>query len=275
MKLFRFKCLPFRSSQFLSRLSLNKATNFNRHRQLVSFAVLGGAAAMTSAVVLCDSREGQSQSTQSGQFSNSTNSTNYTKELPAITGSWLQDKQRSESLAPFLKGLGVPSFAVFFVDMITTTLDISFEEQNGEVTVIGNDQTIFGTNTTQVVIGGPEAERLTRNKRKKFMISAGNDGIGIIINCRLFQRGDGWYTKQRWSIADDGALQEEMILCQPGLSDVVVNRYFNSVGEIQTSNTQQTDEINNYKYYGAVAAAVIVGGIGMWYVRGHGDNDKK
>ena len=44
----------------------------------------------------------------------------------AMSGVWVQDKKRCESLGPFLSGLGIPSFVAPFVDGISTTLRFVF-----------------------------------------------------------------------------------------------------------------------------------------------------
>lgn len=156
-------------------------------------------------------------------------------------GDWRQDSTRSESLAPFLCGLGVPRFAVVFVDAIRTDLSISCE--NGELTVV--DQTLFGKNTTQVILGGEEVERATKGGRKKFMLSGYKDAEGrLTVQCRLFQRGDGWFTRQSWIVLENGDLEDRMELQRPGHPNVVVTRVFEPLGK------------------GSISSAALAGGPG-------------
>ena len=49
------------------------------------------------------------------------------KVKPQI-GEWRQWKEESQSLAPFLKGIGAPAIATFFVDAILIRNDLSHED---------------------------------------------------------------------------------------------------------------------------------------------------
>mmetsp|Transcript_88742 Transcript_88742/g.215121 ORF Transcript_88742/g.215121 Transcript_88742/m.215121 type:complete len:283 (-) Transcript_88742:7-855(-) len=143
------------------------------------------------------------------------------------SGGWRQDWANSESLGPFLRGLGVPGFAVILVDAIKTDLNISCEDNKLMVV----DKTIFGTNTTEVVLGGEEVERSTRTGRKTFMLSGFEDADGrLTVQCRLFQRGPGWVSQQSWRVREDGLLEERMLLKRPGEDDIVVHRLFARLG---------------------------------------------
>jgi len=145
----------------------------------------------------------------------------------AQIGEWRQIQARSESLAPFLSGLGVPWFAVKLVDMIKVDLDISLDGDLLKVV----DKTLFGNNATEVVLGAVERETSTRSGRKRFMLSGFEEDTGrLTVQCRLFQRGDGWATRQSWVVRGDGLLQEQMVLVRPGEADVVVTRLFNRIG---------------------------------------------
>jgi len=193
-------------------------------------------------------------------------------QLPKVRGTWQQDKSRSESLGPFLKGLGVPGFAVFFVDKVSTTLNIDYQQQEQEVTLIATAKTLFETNITELVLGAPEKEKATRNKVKKYMISAQNDeDRSVTISCRLFQRGDGWFTRQRWSRTEDGALQEEMILERPGEPVVVVKRYFVNKGQPSTLEAAggQTkgdgERFGNLKLAAGIVGVASLGGLLWWW----------
>jgi hypothetical protein len=105
-------------------------------------------------------------------------------------------------------------------------LDIT--EEGGTVTV--TDETWFGSNNTTVELGGAEVERSSKGGRKQFMLSGWEEGDELIVQCRLFQRGDGWYTQQRWRAMEDGSLQEVMVLKSPGEEDVLIRRAFDPLG---------------------------------------------
>jgi hypothetical protein len=150
------------------------------------------------------------------------------------SGVWVQDMKRSESLGPFLSGLGMPWFVSPFVDGIATTLRVSacYEEGSNEVSVEIVDKTILGRNSTKVVLGGGEEEKATRTGRKKFMLSGYVDGEFTTVKCRLFQRGEGWHTLQERRVIEGGAvLLERNVLVRPGEADVTVLRYFKRTSE--------------------------------------------
>ena len=172
------------------------------------------------------------------------------------TGEWRQDRTRSESVAPFLKGLGVPLFVGYLLDGFTT--DLSITKEGKALTVL--DQTWFGTNETRVELGGEEIKRSTKTGRKTFMLSGYEEDDGsICVQCRLHERGDGWYTRQcwraetptptlsknststsdktepsisssSWSSSPDeltyGTLAESMQLIRPNEPDIEIKRYF-------------------------------------------------
>lgn len=189
-------------------------------------------------------------------------------------GEWRQDSANSDSLGPFLRGLGVPRFAVIFVDAIKTDLNISCH--GDELTV--RDHTLFGKNATVVTLGAAEVEKTTKSGRKKFMLSGFVDSEGrLTVQCRLFQRGDGWFTLQSWAVREDGALEERMVLQRPGEEDVVVNRIFRSMGGAKQhhSGTSEagTGEVSTCargKYAGVGAVALAVGGASLvfWKICG-------
>ena len=106
-----------------------------------------------------------------------------TKVRPQI-GEWRRWKEESESLGPFLKGIGAPAIATFFVDAILIKNDLSIQlDENNKLEV--TDKTLLGSNVTKVELGAEEVERSTRTGRKKFMLSAfesetdGNDRITV------------------------------------------------------------------------------------------------
>ncbi|CAE7354638.1 NNT [Symbiodinium necroappetens] len=115
------------------------------------------------------------------------------------------------------------------IDHVPVELHISVEDKI--LTVV--DRTLFGENCTTIELGGVEVEKETRNKRKKFMLSAFEDlseGTSqLTVKCRLFQRGDGWYSLQSFAVLPEGSLRECYILKRPGAEDVVVTRVFSSL----------------------------------------------
>jgi hypothetical protein len=87
-----------------------------------------------------------------------------------VTGVWVQDMAKSESMAPFLQGyvakyagewphslscrcsLGVPSFVCPLVDALKVTYRISLS-RSLDLTIV--DKTVFGRNATQVIFSSP------------------------------------------------------------------------------------------------------------------------
>lgn len=185
-------------------------------------------------------------------------------------GEWRQDYARSESLSPFLLGLGVPRFACWMVNAIVTDLVISCE--GTQLKVI--DKTLFGTNATEVILGGEEVECTAKGGRKKYMLSGFKDAEGrLTVQCRMFMRGEGWFTRQIWAVTADGVLEEKMVLQRPGEDDIVVTRFFRPLlGEsddkskplcsmtdagVQSESTSHTNRI------GMASAALVVGGAAL------------
>ncbi|CAE7253018.1 unnamed protein product [Symbiodinium microadriaticum] len=144
-------------------------------------------------------------------------------------GRWRLEKVQSESMRPYFAGLGLPGFVARIIDHVPVELHISVEDKI--LTVV--DRTLFGENCTTIELGGVEVEKETRNKRKKFMLSAFEDlseGTSqLTVKCRLFQRGDGWYSLQSFAVLPEGSLRECYILKRPGAEDVVVTRVFSSL----------------------------------------------
>ena len=66
-----------------------------------------------------------------------------------LEGEWNQDMNRGESLVPFMNGLGVPSFMVYFLDRISTSIVLGFTtDEGGRVVLTATDRTaFFGSNT--------------------------------------------------------------------------------------------------------------------------------
>ena len=86
-------------------------------------------------------------------------------------GEWRRWKEESQSLAPFLKGIGAPTIATFFVDAILIRNDLSIQIIDDNLLQV-TDKTLLGSNVTKVGLGDEEEEKTSRTGRKKFMLSA-------------------------------------------------------------------------------------------------------
>ena len=171
-------------------------------------------------------------------------------------------------MRPYLTGLGMPGFVAGIIDRIPVELHISVEE--GVLTV--KDKTFFGENSTIITLGGEEVEKETRNKRKKFMLSAfesapeaSGPNMGsnsLTVKCRLFQRGDGWSSLQSFSVDPEGALQERYILKRPESEDVVVTRFFHHLGGL-TTEAEEERGVAKTAYSGAGGKVGVVTGVGL------------
>eukprot|EP00434_Breviolum_minutum_P023115 symbB.v1.2.020392.t1/scaffold1715.1/size104970/2 len=175
-------------------------------------------------------------------------------------GRWRLDASKSESMRPYLTGLGMPGFVAGIIDRIPVELHISVEE--GVLTV--KDKTFFGENSTIITLGGEEVEKETRNKRKKFMLSAFESApeASLTVKCRLFQRGDGWSSLQSFSVDPEGALQERYILKRPESEDVVVTRFFYHLGGL-TAEAEEERGAAKTAYSGAGGKVGVVTGVGL------------
>lgn len=109
-------------------------------------------------------------------------------------------------------------------DNTTTVLRIACPE-DGVVEIV--DKTAFGRNSTRVRTDGSESERLTRGRKKPFMLSGEATEDKSVLHCRLVSRGPGWHTRQERFLSDDGqSLVERHVLVRPEQEDVVVTRHF-------------------------------------------------
>ena len=154
----------------------------------------GVAALSVISVVTCEHTKCEQDAAKSSINDAPKPSTDALTPRPQI-GEWRQDGAKSESLAPFLRGLGVPSFAVFFVDAIRTDLNITVEEvvsEDGCSSLLEvTDHTFFGKNKTSITLGAGEVQRSSKTGRKQFMLSGFEDADGVLnVQCRLFQRGE-------------------------------------------------------------------------------------
>merc|ERR1711865_868494 len=100
------------------------ASRFQTKRKVMGGLGLIGTAVVFTATSACDDDQ-----TQKG------------KRWPQ-EGEWRQYGARSESLGPFLKGLGVPGFAVVMVDLLSTDLSIQVAEaEQGSTLKVSDDNT--------------------------------------------------------------------------------------------------------------------------------------
>ena len=152
----------------------------------------------------------------------------------SLCGVWQQDSSKCESLCPLLAGLGMPKalqyIACPIADRTRTTLRISCPE-TGTVEIV--DKTAFGRNATRVPLDGSESERLTRAKKKPFMLSASGSEELSVLTCRLVSRGPGWYTRQERFLSEtqrdangEPMLVDRHVLVRPDEPDVVITRHF-------------------------------------------------
>jgi len=109
-------------------------------------------------------------------------------------------------------------------DNTSTVLRISCPDP-GIVEIV--DKTALGRNSTRVSSDGVETERLTRGRKKPFMLSGEATEDKSVLHCRLVSRGPGWHTRQERFLSDDGErLVERHVLVRPEQEDVVVTRQF-------------------------------------------------
>lgn len=196
-------------------------------------------------------------------------------------GAWRRWKEESQSLAPFLKGLGAPSFATFFVDAILIRNDLLIKLTDDNILEV-TDKTLLGSNVTKVELGAEEVERSTRTGRKKFMLSAfesefdGTTFDRITVQCRLFQRGSGWYTQQSWIVDKDDILREQMVLKRGDDCDIVVSRAYKRLsgadhlndGLSLVSAAQETKSIDYDRWTKTVLTLAGIGTVclGTWFL---------
>lgn len=156
------------------------------------------------------------------------------------------------------------------MDLLNTDLEISVtDHDDDQATLYVCDKTIFGSNQTSVVLGAEEVERSSRNGRKQFMMSGFEDGPWLAVQCRLFQRGEGWYTRQSWKVDENGLLCEKMTLQRPDEDDVTVYRVYKRVrypdGEHGTALCNDTEHIGtNVKTILGLGVGAVGAGCLAW-----------
>lgn len=204
-------------------------------------------------------------------------------------GIWRQDADRSESLGPFLCGLGMPSFATIFVDQILADLTIQIrnfdEKEDGMVSIVEslaeaegrellvvNTKTFIEKSTTKCLLEGKEVERTAKGGRKKYLLSAFEEGARLTVQCELISRGEGWYTHQSWVVNEEGFLQEQMRLKRPNEEDVVVHRTYRRIdGPVASGNgyTEAGEDGGSSGGSWGHAMPIVMAGVvcvGLWFV---------
>jgi hypothetical protein len=126
-----------------------------------------------------------------------------------LQGKWRVDKASSATLCPFVAGANAQN-AIRIVDKTA----------------------LSSKNVTQVTLDGVETKTKSKTGRKEYMLSGtvcGDDKNTSVVTCRLFQRGDGWETRQERTLMNENKLRERNVLVSPGKKDVVVDRFFDRV----------------------------------------------
>ena len=243
------------------------------------------------------------------------------KMKPSIAGEWKLDHARSESLAPFLSVLGVPSVFAFFLDRLGTILRIEIlDDQSGSalrdfsprdltsnnrplVLKAENQTWYFGKDLKTLSLDGKEVVMTAKGGRKKYKgsstIEFEADGCtprAVTVHCRLFQRGDGWKTEQRWSLEKEDMvnkgevvqseaeraasfyLKEEMTVYSPEQNVTIVRRFIsdnngNSLGT-KLSDQKDSRSSNSKGPVGAVVLMVVAAGLSTWAFHKFGPKKK-
>ena len=103
-------------------------------------------------------------------------------------------------------------------------------------------------------------------RRKKEFEGRANEGR-ITVQCRLFQRGPGWYTQQSWVVDEGDILREQMVLKRPDDSDVVVHRAYKRLALPNTSYATAVDgqqlRLQNENYEGAQWNKSVISVLGL------------
>ena len=153
----------------------------------------------------------------------------------ALVGTWRIDARRSESLCPFVVGLGVPRLACPAIGLLERTTELTIRCVGPDDRAIRiEDKTAFSSrNVTEVTCDGVETEKASKTGRKRFYLSGATapDSNTSVVKCRLHQRGEGWETRQERRAVGENRLRERNVLVRPGEEDVIVDRFFDRVEE--------------------------------------------
>jgi hypothetical protein len=150
-----------------------------------------------------------------------------------LEGRWRVDKTNSQTLCPFVCGLGVPKLACPAIGLLERTTELTITCTSDDRAIRIEDKTAFSSrNVTEVTCDGVETEKASKTGRKRFYLSGDVvDKKTSVVTCRLFQRGDGWATRQERTVVGANRLRERNVLARPGEEDVVVDRFFDRVKE--------------------------------------------
>lgn len=152
-----------------------------------------------------------------------------------LEGRWRVDKANSQTLCPFVVGLGVPRFACPAIGLLERTTELTIRCTGPDDRAIRiEDKTAFSSrNVTEVTCDGVETEKASKTGRKRFYLSGATapDSNTSVVKCRLHQRGEGWETRQERRAVGENRLRERNVLVRPGEEDVIVDRFFDRVEE--------------------------------------------
>ena len=152
-----------------------------------------------------------------------------------LEGRWRVDKASSQTLCPFVVGLGVPRLACPAIGLLERTTELTIRCTGPDDRAIRiEDKTAFSSrNVTEVTCDGVETEKASKTGRKRFYLSGATapDSNTNVVKCRLHQRGEGWETRQERRAVGENRLRERNVLVRPGEEDVIVDRFFDRVEE--------------------------------------------
>ena len=152
-----------------------------------------------------------------------------------LEGRWRVDKANSQTLCPFVVGLGVPRLACPAIGLLERTTELTIRCVGPDDRAIRiEDKTAFSSrNVTEVTCDGVETEKASKTGRKRFYLSGATapDSNTSVVKCRLHQRGEGWETRQERRAVGENRMRERNVLVRPGEEDVIVDRFFDRVEE--------------------------------------------
>ena len=151
-----------------------------------------------------------------------------------LEGRWRVDKANSQTLCPFVVGLGVPAWTCPAIGLLERTTELTIRCTSDDRAIRIEDKTAFSSrNVTEVTCDGVETEKASKTGRKRFYLSGAvaPDSKTSVVKCRLFQRGEGWETRQERSAIGKHRMRERNVLVRPGEPDVTVDRFFDRVEE--------------------------------------------
>ena len=151
-----------------------------------------------------------------------------------LEGRWRVDKANSQTLCPFVVGLGVPAWTCPAIGLLERTTELTIRCTSDDRAIRIEDKTALSSrNVTEVTCDGVETEKASKTGRKRFYLSGATapDSKTSVVKCRLFQRGEGWETRQERRAVGENRLRERNVLVRPGEEDVIVDRFFDRVEE--------------------------------------------